>query len=147
MANKDVATGLNNTLANAIVTYQKLHHYHWEVAGETFFDLHTKFEELYDKYKLIVDDVAERILTVGGKPLATLSEAIELATVKEDPKTPSAREMASRVLEDFMTQVSQMRSVIKIAEETGDRGTTNLLDGISDGLEKDAWMLRAYLAD
>ncbi len=147
MPDTDVATKLNYTLANAIVTYQKLHHYHWEVSGETFFDLHTKFEEQYDKFKLIIDDVAERIATVGGRPLATLARAIELAEVKEDPETPAAREMARNILQDYMTQVSQMRDVIKDAEATGDRGTTNLMDEISDGLEKDAWMMRAYLAD
>ncbi|MCB2230471.1 DNA starvation/stationary phase protection protein [bacterium] len=145
MSNNNVINGLNATLANAIVTYQKLHHYHWQVNGEQFFKLHEKFEGYYDKFAGIIDDVAERILTVGGSPIGTLSEALKTATVAEEPEVPQAHEMVNRVLADFGVQHLQIGKVIEEAEKAGDRGTVNLLDGISDGLEKDMWMLRAYL--
>ncbi|MBD3402963.1 DNA starvation/stationary phase protection protein [candidate division GN15 bacterium] len=145
MSNNTVITGLNTTLANAIVSYQKLHHYHWQVNGEQFFELHTKFEEYYDKFAVIIDDVAERILTIGGSPLGTLSEALSTATISEDSEFPKATEMVSRTLNDFSTQTEQIQGVIAKAESAGDRGTVNLLDGIADGLEKDMWMLKAFL--
>lgn len=145
MSNNNVINGLNTTLANAIVNYQKLHHYHWQVNGEQFFKLHEKFEGYYDKFAEIIDEVAERILMVGGSPIGTLSEALKTASISEESEVPSSSEMVNRVLADFGVQHLQIRKVIEEAEKVGDRGTVNLLDGISDGLEKDMWMLRAYL--
>ncbi|MBD3258056.1 DNA starvation/stationary phase protection protein [candidate division GN15 bacterium] len=140
-----ISDKLNVTLANAIVTYQKLHQYHWRVSGEQFFRLHEKFEELYDTFNQTLDDVAERILTIGGEPVGTLAGALELATISEDDTVPSANDMVSNTLYDLETQQSQIQGVIAAAEAEGDRGTVNLLDGISDDLEKQMWMLRAYL--
>ena len=140
-----VSDKLNVTLANAIVTYQKLHHYHWRVTGEQFFGLHAKLEELYDRFHEVLDDVAERILTIGGAPLATLADALKLATVSETSEVPAAKEMVANVLYDFEAQRAQMQEVIAEADKAGDRGTANMLDGICDELEKTMWMLRAFL--
>ncbi len=145
MSNSNVTNGLNAILANTIVEYQKLHHYHWQVSGERFFSLHAKFEDFYNKFADIVDDVAERILMIGGSPIGTLSEAVKNATIKEDSEIPSADEMVNRVLSDFVILHVQMGKAIEEAEKASDRGTANLLDGMADGLEKDMWMLRAYL--
>ena len=145
MSNHNVINGLNATLANAIVGYQKLHHYHWQVNGKNFFELHAKFEDYYTKFGKIVDDVAERILMIGGSPIGTLSEALKTATIREENEIPSDEEMVGRILVDFEVQHAQMRKVIDEAEQAGDRGTVNLLDEIADGLDKDMWMLRAFL--
>ena len=141
-----VADGLNTTVANAIVSYQKLHHYHWRVTGEQFFDLHEKFEGLYDKFAGILDDVAERMLMIDASPVKTLREALSLATIQEETETPPPAEMVARTIADLKTQRDQMIAVIAEADKAGDRSTVNLLDGIIDGLDKDIWMLRAYNA-
>jgi starvation-inducible DNA-binding protein len=138
---------MNVTLANAIVTYQKLHHFHWRVSGDRFFELHARFESLYDRFSEILDNVAERMLMIGGTPVKTLTEAVATATLVEDAEIPAAREMAARIMADLKAQREQMLAVIAAAEQAGDRGTVILLDGIADSLDKEIWLLRSYLAD
>ena len=146
MVNSSIVNQLNGCLANAIVFYQKLHHYHWRIQGEQFFKLHEKFEELYNQWSEIVDDVAERILTIGGAPIGTLKEALAQATINEDQAIPNPHNMVQNVLKDLETQVAHMHEVMSSAESAGDRGTVNLLDGFCDSVEKTCWMLRAYLS-
>ena len=137
---------LNKVLADAIVFYQKLHQYHWVVKGKQFFALHSKFEELYDKWAEIIDEVAERILTIGGKPIPTLASALEAATIKEDSSEPLAEDMVKTVLQDLQSQVNSMREALNAAENSGDRGSANLMDGYCDEIEKTCWMLKSFLA-
>jgi len=137
---------LNGILADALVLEQKLRHYHWNVRGPQFFSLHAKFEELYDHFADVIDDVAERILTVGGEPVRTLAGALELATVAEDAGKPAAAEMVASLRADLKTIHERAAAAIAAAEEAGDRGTANLLDGLNDELEKTLWMLDAALA-
>lgn len=74
---------LNRQVANFNVLYVKLHHYHWYVKGPHFFELHEKFEQLYDELTQHMDDVAERLLTIGGKPLSTMRDFLQETTLKE----------------------------------------------------------------
>lgn len=140
-----VAQDLNVLTANAIVLFQKLHHYHWYVKGEKFFELHLKFEELYNYWNQVFDDVAERSLTIGGQPPRTLGQALELATVHEDAGQPSAQQMVQALVADFEAIVAAAGKTIQAAEAAGDRGTANLLDTIRDKVQKDVWMLKAWL--
>jgi starvation-inducible DNA-binding protein len=137
---------LNGLLADALVLEQKLRHYHWNVKGPQFFSLHGKFEELYDHFADVIDDVAERILTVGGDPLRTLGAAIEHAQVREDDDLPGALEMVRNLRADLDTIRARAVDGIAAAEAADDRGTANLLDGLNDELEKTIWMLNATLA-
>ena len=137
---------LNVSLANAMVFYQRLRHFHWRVTGPHFFRLHEKFEELYDFWAQVADDIAERILALGGAPLPTLQAALSTATLKESEDVPDDRGMVRVVLEDLQAQQAQLRSVLDQAEQAGDRTTVNLLDGVLDRMEKDRWMLGALLA-
>jgi starvation-inducible DNA-binding protein len=146
MADTTVVQSLNTVLADAIVFYQKLHQYHWVVTGKQFFALHTKLEELYDAWADIVDEVAERILTVGGTPVPTLAAALQQATISEDATRPDAKDMVKTVMADMEAQAANMGKVIEAAEATGDRGSANLMDGYRDQIEKTCWMLRAFLA-
>lgn len=146
MANAAVEKGLNQLLADATVLYEKLHAFHWFVAGPQFFKLHEKFEELYDHFAEVVDDIAERILTVGGKPIATLKEVLDLAQIKEYAGGTNGNDMVATLQADFETFHKTVRETIAAAESAEDRGTANLLDGMSDEIEKTLWMLRAFQA-
>ena len=146
MADSKVPDGLNTILADAIVFYQKLHNYHWMVEGKHFFGLHEKFEELYDRWAEVMDDVAERVLTIGGRPVPTLADALKAATIEEDGSKPDAKDMVKIVLTDLQQQLENMRKTIAAAEEADDRGTANLLDEFCDEIEKTNWMLTAWLA-
>ncbi|MFO7609131.1 MAG: DNA starvation/stationary phase protection protein [Candidatus Krumholzibacteriia bacterium] len=145
MSNSHVITSLNGLLADSIVLNQKLHHFHWRVRGRGFFQLHAKFEELYDHFGELGDSLAERILMVGGEPLATLAQAREMSTVEETTTVPKAGEMVERLLADLKDYRGKVRGGIDTAEEADDRGTANLLDPVIDHLDKEIWMLGAFL--
>jgi starvation-inducible DNA-binding protein len=141
---ENVIQGLNGLLADATVFYQKLRHYHWNVEGRHFFELHLKFEELYTRWAVSIDEIAERILSVGGTPLHTMRALVDGASLREDESIPNGAEMVERATADLASILERAGVVIETAEEAGDRGTVNLLDGMRDAIEKDLWMLRAW---
>ncbi len=145
--NANVISSLNVILADATVLYQKLHHFHWRVQGSGFYQLHAKFEEMYDHFADVSDEVAERILMIGGEPLASLAQALKLSSVEESLDVPSGGEMAVRVRAELDNFRIKIRQAVAEAEAAGDRGTANMLDPVADGLDKEIWMLDAYLAD
>ena len=136
---------LNKLLADYQVFYQKLRTYHWTVQGPMFFDLHNKFEELYLDAATKVDDLAERIVALKGRPLPTLKTQVGKARLAEDEDDRSAQEMVGNLVSDLEQLNGSLREASKQAESAGDAATFNLLEGMADGQEKTAWMLRAYL--
>jgi starvation-inducible DNA-binding protein len=137
---------LNKQVANWSVLYAKLHNYHWYVKGESFFDLHMKFEELYTEAGLHLDVVAERILTLRGKPTATLKEHLALSSIKEAKGNESAVQMVAQVVEDFEQIAKELTKGIEAAEEQDDQPSSDMMIKIKTSLEKHIWMLSAYLA-
>ncbi len=144
MTQKQLST-LATLVADSGVFYQKLRHYHWHVKGNGFFVLHEKFEELYLRWAVIQDDLAERIVTRGGQAPATLSEIVELATLSEDRSFPPAQEMVSRLAADLEHLVTTLNRAAKTAAEEEDDITANLLEDIRDEQDKNLWMMRAFL--
>ena len=140
-----VAASMNTLLADTTLFYQKLRHYHWNVQGQKFFELHVKFEEIYDKWVLFIDEIAERIIALDTTPLHTLDAMLKHATLKEDEEIPEGKEMVNRIIADLLAIRASIDAIIGDAEESGDRTTANILDGIRDGLEGDLWMLKAWL--
>jgi len=136
---------LNIQIANWSVLYTKLHNFHWYVKGENFYTLHAKFEELYTQVTVYMDDVAERLLAIGGRPVATIKEQLELSTLLEATGSESANQMVTSVVEDFATLSGEMSEAITLAEQLADHPTADLLTGIRGEVEKAAWMLNAYL--
>ena len=141
----NVASALNKQVANWNVLYAKLHQYHWYVKGPHFFTLHEKFEELYNEAASHLDELAERLLAIGGRPVGTLSESLKLASVKEGSETETAEEMVAAVARDFALIRDELKQAIKTAEAEDDEVTGDLLLGIQSGLEKHIWMLNAFL--
>lgn len=135
---------LNTLLADYHLYYQKLRNFHWNVIGKNFFDLHEKFEELYDDAKIKIDEIAERILTLRFQPISNFSQYLNLSNIKESKSDVQDSEMIKILLEDHGTLLSQMRKVTKIAEEGGDEGTVDLIGGYIRELEKTSWMLDAW---
>lgn len=136
---------LNKQIANWSVLYMKLHNFHWYVKGDQFFTLHTKFEEFYNEAGLHVDELAERLLSIGGEPVATMKECLELSTVVEATGTESAEEMVKSIINDFSTLISELKEGMSLAGELNDETTGDMLLAIHSGLEKHVWMLTAYL--
>ena len=135
---------LNKLLANYHVYYQNLRNYHWNITGEHFFDLHAIFEGLYNEAKINIDEIAERILTLRMKPMSTLAEYLKEAEVKEY-STENSKEMVESILSDHKKLISNMREVLTIAGKAGDEGTVGLVGGFLSSVEKNSWMLDAWL--
>lgn len=147
MAKKQLNTQLNDLVATWSVMYTKLHNYHWYVNGPSFFTLHTKFEELYNEVTLNLDEIAERILTKGGKPVATLKEHLDLSLIEEASGKEATEEMVSKLIEDFHTIMKALKKAMETASEEGDDRTEDLLNAQFQSLEKHTWMLNAYLGN
>jgi len=136
---------LNKQVANFSILYTKLHNFHWYVKGSNFFTLHAKFEEFYNAATERMDEVAERLLAIGGSPVATIREQLELSSVSEATGTEKAEEMVSALVRDFRAQASELQEVIELAGSLEDKATEDMLIGMQAAIQKDAWMLEAYL--
>lgn len=145
MAKKQLNTQLNDLVATWSVMYTKLHNYHWYVNGPSFFTLHVKFEELYNEVTLNLDEIAERILTKGGKPVATLKEHLDLSLIEEASCKEETEEMVAILIKDFNTIMDALNKAMETASEEGDDRTEDLLNAQFQSLEKHTWMLNAYL--
>ncbi|MFD2518514.1 Dps family protein [Salinimicrobium flavum] len=135
---------LNILLADYHLYYQKLRNYHWNVIGKNFFDLHEKFEELYDDAKIKVDEIAERILTLRFQPTSNMSEYLEKSNLKESKSDITDSQMIKNLLADHGTILKQMRKVVDVAEKGDDEGTIDLIGAYIRELEKTSWMLDAW---
>ena len=135
---------LNTLLADYHLYYQKLRNFHWNVIGKNFFDLHEKFEELYDDAKLKVDEIAERILTLRFQPTSNMSDYLKASNLKESSSDLTDSKMIQTLLDDHGTLLNQMRKVIDVAEKGGDEGTIDLIGAYIRELEKTSWMLDAW---
>lgn len=144
--NKTEKTGqeLNILLADYHIYYQKLRNFHWNIIGKNFFDLHEKFEELYDDAKLKVDEIAERILTLRFQPTSNLSDYLKSSNLKESPSELSDFKMIEILLEDHGILLKQMRKVVKMADAAGDEGSIDLIGAYIRELEKTSWMLDTW---
>ncbi|WP_274648922.1 Dps family protein [Paenibacillus humicola] len=135
---------LNQQVSSWSVLYVKLHNYHWYVKGSQFFTLHVKFQELYEEAALHVDNIAERLLALEGKPVATMSEQLKLSSIKEASGKESAEEMVDSLIADFSVVIGELKEGMNEAEKSGDETTADLLLSIHASLEKHVWMLKAF---
>ena len=132
-------------LANYHIHYQKLRGCHWNVKGKSFFTLHAKFEELYTNAVESIDELAERILTLGKSPLSTYREYIGTSRIQEI-NTIGMEDIAlvNAVLEDFSTLIEIEREIMENTSASGDDGTNDMINRFMQFKEKNTWMLRAF---
>ena len=145
MANQQLVQLVNKEISKLTIIYTKLHNYHWFVTGTHFFALHTKLEELYNEATLNLDELAERLLALGEKPVATLKEYMELTTIEEATGNESTEDMVQSVINDFEKISSELIEAIELAEKEDDQVTGDMLIGMKKSLNNHVWMLRAYL--
>lgn len=145
MSTEQLNTQLNELVATWSVLYTKLHNYHWYVTGPSFFTLHEKFEELYNEVTLNLDEVAERILARGGKPVATLKEHLEISRVQEASGNETPEQMVQSTIDDFSATMKLIKEAMEEASNLGDDRTEDMLNATFQSLEKHSWMLSAFL--
>jgi starvation-inducible DNA-binding protein len=139
---------LSIILSDEMTLYIKTRKFHWNVAGESFMELHKLFESQYTELEIIIDEVAERINKLGGKTIGTMNEFTLLSRIVEHPnKYPVKKEMLSELLSDHEMIISELRKDIDVcAEECHDVGSADLLTGFLQQHESIAWILRRYLS-
>lgn len=144
-AAKNIAEKLEALLANYQMFYANVRGFHWNISGEKFFELHTKFEELYNDAFLKTDEIAERILTLGFAPQHLFSSYIKNSKIAEAQNTSDATTTVKDVLDSFKTLLVLERDILSLASEAGDEGTTALMSDYIREQEKLVWMYSAYL--
>ncbi len=143
--NKAVVDSLSTLLASSYTLYLKTHNYHWNVTGPMFTTLHTLFETQYTELALAVDEIAERIRTVGAFAPGSYTAFAKLTTVKEENGRPKATDMIRNLVSDQEAIAKAARSVIAAADKAGDQATVDLATRRLDVHQKNAWMLQSHL--
>ncbi len=144
---KELAQDLNILLANFQTYYQNLRGIHWNIKGRAFFDLHVKFEELYNDANLKVDEIAERILTLGATPLHTFEDYKNNAKVPVG-KNVSLDEKAVQLIVDSLTELLRIeRNILNKSDELNDEGTNAMMSDFITQQEKTVWMMKAWLGE
>lgn len=136
---------LNVLLANFQLYYQNLRGIHWNIQGPHFFQLHEKFEELYTDAQQKIDEVAERVLTLGGRPLHSYSAYLENSSIAEAKDVSDPDATVALVLDNLKQLISNERPIIERAAEAGDEGTVDMLSAFVAEQEKTSWMMAAWL--
>lgn len=142
---KEMRKKLNAYLSSVQITYMNVRGYHWNITGKQFFALHEKFEEIYNSLNEMADEIAERILMLGGEPLHSFSEYIKISTVNEKLNISTADETVRELLSDIGQLVALEREIISLAADNEDEGTASLMSDYIGEQEKMIWMFNAYL--
>jgi starvation-inducible DNA-binding protein len=137
---------LNALLSDYQVYYQNLRGFHWNVKGNKFFELHQKFEEWYEDAVMKIDEIAERILTLGGTPLHTFEDYLKTSGIQAVRSDRVGEEAVRIVMENMGILISKERLVLSLAAESGDEGTISQMSEYITLMEKTIWMLDAYLS-
>ena len=139
----EIAQGLKHLLADSYTLYLQTHNFHWNVTGPQFRELHLMFEEHYTELAVAVDDIAERIRTVGVNAPGTFSEFAELSSIKEVAGVPTAQQMIEILTASHEQVVRTCREVLQKAQAGADESSAALISDRMRIHEKTAWMLRA----
>lgn len=143
---ESLSKDLNELLANFQIYYQNLRGLHWNIKGRSFFELHIKFEELYTDSQEKIDLIAERILTLEGKPLHTFEDYIALAQVPVGKNISVDIEAVQLVVNSLEALLIIERKILTQSAEADDEGTNSMMSDFIAEQEKTIWMLKSWLA-
>ena len=138
---------LNGLLSNFQIYYQNLRGLHWNIRGKRFFDLHLKFEELYNDSQIKIDLIAERVLTLGGVPLHTFSDYIANSKLRVGKDISNDEEAIQLILESISVLLQLERQILIKAAEISDEGTNSMMSDFIAEQEKTNWMLKAWMEE
>ena len=142
---KILADGLNDLLADYMMFYQNTRGLHWNIKGEKFFELHLKFEELYTNLLLKVDEVAERILTLGATPLHTFEDYKKNAKIEIVKDVSDGKEGVQAILDALEILIVRQRELLNRSADAMDEGTNALMSDYIREQEKLVWMYSSFL--
>jgi starvation-inducible DNA-binding protein len=142
---KQLAENLNELLANYQIFYINVRVFHWNITGEKFFELHLKFEELYNDALLKIDEIAERVLTLGFTPVHSFSSYIKSSGIKEVTNVSDGKEAVQHIVNWFSQLLEIERQILLLSAQANDEGTNAQMSDYIRQQEKMSWMYSAYL--
>jgi starvation-inducible DNA-binding protein len=142
---KELTAKLNSLLASYQVHYQNLRGLHWNIKGAYFFELHTKYEELYLRTQDIIDEIAERILAIEGTPLHTYTDYLKQAKIKENATIHEGATGMDYLVSAQKELINLEREILRLSDELADEGTNALMSDLIREKEKTTWMFTSWL--
>ena len=136
---------INQLLASYEIHYQNLRSLHWNIKGEKFFELHVKYEELYTRTQVIIDEIAERILTLNETPLSKFTDYLIYSVIAEIEIISEANHGIEYVLTAQKQLLIMEKEILKLSDTHEDEGTNALLSDLIREKEKTNWMFTAWL--
>ncbi|TDB66892.1 Dps family protein [Arundinibacter roseus] len=143
---EELATKLNELLANYSIFYQNVRGYHWNIKGQKFFELHLKFEELYNDLLLKIDEIAERILTLGYSPVHNYSSYAKTSKIVESSEVSDGIKAVEDILKSFKATILIQRELLALSADAEDEGTNALMSDYIRAQEKLVWMYSSFLS-
>jgi starvation-inducible DNA-binding protein len=138
---------LNQLLANYQMFYINTRGFHWNIKGEKFFELHAKFEELYNDLFIKIDEIAERILTLGQTPLHSYQDYLAHASIEAAKDISDGNQCVQSILDSYGIILPIQRELLDLSGDTGDEGTNALMSDYIREQEKLVWMYSAFLSN
>lgn len=145
-ASAEISKELNHLLSTYQVFYSNVRGFHWNIKGEKFFELHAKFEELYNDLLVKVDEIAERVLTLGETPVHTMKNYLEDSAITEANGVTDGVEAVSIIVNNFLKIIPIQRGILELTGDHGDEGTNSLMSDYISEQEKLVWMYNAFLS-
>jgi starvation-inducible DNA-binding protein len=142
---KELSEKLNLLLANYQVYYINLRGFHWNITGDNFFTLHVKFEQLYTDVALKIDEVAERVRTLGNIPMHSFTDYLQNSEIKEVKNVSNGKDAVQYILNGLGTLIKTQRELLDMSDETGDEGTNSMMSDYIREQEKIVWMYTAFM--
>lgn len=142
---QEEAKHLNDLLANYSVFYMNLRGFHWNIKGDKFFELHVKFEELYNDIQIKIDEIAERILTLGEIPVHSYTDYTNISGIKEKKNVYDGYKAVAEIVDSMGTLLTKQRTLLSLSGEIEDEGTNALMSDYIREQEKLVWMYRSFL--
>lgn len=141
----ELSIQLNTLLSSYQMHYQNLRGLHWNIQGENFFELHLKYEELYTRAQVIIDDIAERILTLGGTPYHSFNDYIQHSVIKAETNITEGTKGVTYIADAYESLLTELRKNLDFSGEIDDEGTNALMSDLISEHEKEAWMFNSWL--
>lgn len=136
---------LNTLLSSYQLHYQNLRSLHWNIKGQAFFELHLKYEELYTRTQVIIDDLAERILSIGESPLSRFSDYTKESVIQENPIIHEGKTGVAYILKAQNELLIIEKEILDLSGEANDEETNSLMSDLIGEKEKTNWMFKAWL--
>lgn len=143
---ENILNNLNTFLSDLNVFYRKLQNYHWNIKGKDFFIVHPKLEEYYTEINSEIDEIAEHILALGGQPLGTLKDYLNITKITEaENKKVDSTLVYNELIKDYSTLLQDTKSIKDAADEKVDHKTSAMMDNLIENYSTKIWMLKQSL--